>query len=227
MTSISRREALKRAAQVAVATGLPFSFTAASGNETAPWLVPKIPPVTAQGYGTDPNLIHPAPAPWPNTLTIEQRQMLTLLVDLILPADGTAPSASQVGVVDVLDEWVSAPYPDQQTHRHAILTGLFWLDAQARVCCGEVFAKASEAQRIRIIDSIAYPERIQSNDLLAPARFFALLRQLTVGAFYTSPEGIQELGYIGNVPIAGDYPGPDEAAMAHLQAQLKALGLEE
>ena len=37
---------------------------------------------------------------------------------------------------------------------------------------------------------------------------------------------MRELGYQGNVAIAGDYPGPTEAAMAHLNEQLEKLGLE-
>ena len=44
-------------------------------------------------------------------------------VDILLPEDSQLPSASQVGVVEVLDEWISAPYPDQQQDRTLLLAG--------------------------------------------------------------------------------------------------------
>ena len=49
---------------------------------------------------------------WPLTLTKEQRATATALCDLIIPADDTSPAASSVGVVDFIDEWISAPYPE-------------------------------------------------------------------------------------------------------------------
>ncbi len=49
---------------------------------------------------------------WPLTLTPAQRRLAAVLVDLIIPADEHSPSAPAVGVVDFIDEWVSAPYPD-------------------------------------------------------------------------------------------------------------------
>ena len=36
---------------------------------------------------------------------------------------------------------------------------------------------------------------------------------------------MDDIGYLGNVPINGDYPGPSEEALAHLDGVLVALGL--
>ena len=86
---------------------------------------------TLKGYGTDPDLLktyHPGEV-WPLTLTAAQRQLAAVLCDLIIPADEHSPSASEVGVVDFIDEWVSAPYPDCQQDRPTVLGGLEWLDA--------------------------------------------------------------------------------------------------
>jgi hypothetical protein len=47
----------------------------------------------------------------------------------------------------------------------------------------------------------ATPER------LAAAQFFARYRDLTAGAFYSTPAGRADLGYIGNVPLAR-FDGP-------------------
>src|SRR5581483_4336298 len=77
----------------------------------------------ARPYGSDPKLLelyHPGEL-WPLTLTPEQRRIATILADTIIPADETSPSASAVGVVDFLDEWISAPYPTQKEDRHTVL----------------------------------------------------------------------------------------------------------
>ncbi len=226
MRRLSRREALRRSAHLAMAAGLPLGFTAATGMPGAAWAEVPMPPVTAPGYGTDPDLIHPS-VPWPNTLTDAQRQLLSLLADHLLPAEGASPAASTVGVVDVVDEWVSAPYPEQVQHRQLLLAGLVWMDADAQARWQQPFAALDAQRQVQIIDSIAWPERTVPEALAMPVLFFSLLRQLVVGAYYTSPEGVAELGYIGNVPITGDYPGPTPEAMKHLRTQLAALGLEE
>ena len=85
-------------------------------------------------------------------------------------------------------------------------------------------AKRGGKQRA-MLDDIAFAERDTPPGLEAPKAFFATLRALVVGAFFTSPEGARDLGYIGNVPIRGDYPGPTPEAMAHLEALLDELGL--
>ena len=49
---------------------------------------------------------------------------------------------------------------------------------------------------------------------------------MVVGAYYTTDPGSADLGYIGNVPIAGEYPGPSTEALEHLDRVLAQLGLE-
>ena len=59
------------------------------------------------------------------------------------------------------------------------------------------------------------------------ANVFDGLRTLVTIAYFASPEGTKDLGYIGNIPIAGDYPGPTPEAIAHLDTILDELGLTE
>jgi hypothetical protein len=47
-----------------------------------------------------------------------------------------------------------------------------------------------------------------------------------MSGFYTLPEGIADIGYMGNIPSAGPYPGPTKEALAHLNASLTKLGLK-
>lgn len=222
--SISRRESLRRAGLLSLGTGIPFSFVACAEQGPAAWAMANVDPIQAPGYGTDPNLIHPVPAPWPKTLTEAQLKTLAALADLIVPREGDLPAATEAGVVEVLDEWVSAPYPDQQTHRVLLLSGLDWCDRESQRRVTKPYADASvEAQRA-IIEDIARQDT--AAELEGPRQFFEGLRILVTGAYYTSPAGVRELGFQGNTPISGEYPGPSEEATAHLKEQLDRLGLD-
>jgi Gluconate 2-dehydrogenase subunit 3 len=165
----------------------------------------------AAGYGTDPDLTkvyHPGDV-WPLTLTPAQRRTAAALCDVIMPADDSSPSAASIGVVDFLDEWVSAPYPAQQQDRPLILEGLLWMDAVSRRRFAGEFADLSESQQHAICGDICY-EKTALPEFAAAAKFFARYRDLTAGGYYSSPEGRKDLQYIGNVPLAKfNGPPPD------------------
>jgi len=55
----------------------------------------------------------------------------------------------------------------------------------------------------------------------------AAAKKLGITAYFASPQGTKEIGYQGNVPLPGDYPGPTEEAFAHLDKALADLGLSE
>lgn len=173
---------------------------------------------TARGYGTDPNLVkdyRPGEL-WPLTLTASQRRLAAILADIIIPADEHSPAASDVGVVDFMDEWVSAPYPDYQRDRSIVLGGFVWLDAEAARRFSKGFSDLGAAEQRRICDDIC-DEAHATAARRAAAHFFALYRDLTAGAFYSSPAGRKDLNFIGNVPLAS-FDGPPAAL-------LKALNL--
>jgi len=175
------------------------------------------------GYGTDPDLMSPV-VPWARTMTTAQLRTSAALCDAILPADDRSPAASAVGVPDFIDEWVSAPYPQQQDDREIILGGLEALDQQSQNRFGTDFASAGPEQANELLDWIAYAN-VANVEMLHLVTFFERFRFLTVGAYYTTEAGTEDIGYIGNVPISGDYPGPGDAAMAHLAGVLDQLGL--
>lgn len=175
------------------------------------------------GYGTDPDLINPV-VPWSRTMTPLQLETSAALCDFILPEDDRSPAASAVGVPDFIDEWISAPYGQQRNDRGKILGGLEWLEQQSRSRYGHAFASADDNQAIELLDSIAYPGHAMAGrvDLV---EFLERFRFLAVGAYYTTEAGIEDIGYIGNVPISGEYPGPSAEAMTHLAGVLDELGL--
>jgi Gluconate 2-dehydrogenase subunit 3 len=158
--------------------------------------------VPPQPYGTDPDLrriYHPGEL-WPLTLSQLQRSQATLLCDTIMPADGTSPSASAVGVVDFIDEWISAPYPIQRRDRDVVLRGLTWLDSEANRRCSRPLLAITPQQLHGICDAICWLPKTQPQ-WLEGARFFARYRDLTTGGFYTTPQGRADLQYIGNTPL--------------------------
>src|SRR5579864_4738702 len=135
------------------------------------------PMLALKGYGTDPDLLktyHPGDL-WPLTLSTPQRQLASVLSDLIIPADEHSPSASAVGVVDFIDEWVSAPYPAQQRDRPIVLEGFAWLEAEGGRRAGKGFAELDAATQSAICDSICAAERA-APELREAAHFFALYR---------------------------------------------------
>jgi len=168
-------------------------------------------PPASPGYGTDPDLVTPHKRGefWPLTLSAAQRRLAAVLSDLIIPADAHSPSASAVGVVDFIDEWVSAPYPEQQRDRPVVLEGFAWLDAEGARRGAQGFAELGAAQQAAICDLLCDATRATPEHREA-AQFFALYRDLTAAAFYSSPAGRKDLGYIGNVPLTSFDGAPPE-----------------
>ena len=168
------------------------------------------------GYGTDPDLVkgYKPGDLWPLTFTSAQRREVAALCDIIIPADDRSPSASSVGVVDYIDEFVSAPYPDLAEEGKKIMAGLDWLDGESNRQFGAPFADATDSQRATLCDAIAYEE--PKDPALKPASdFFRRFRNLTAGGFYTTPVGMKDIGYVGNVPLA-KFDGPPADLVAKL-----------
>jgi hypothetical protein len=172
---------------------------------------PKLP--SGVGYGTDPDLlkVYGPGSVWPLTLDERQRRIAAALCDLIVPADADGPGAVAVGVVDFINEWVSAPYPQQAADRKSILAGFDWLDAQAEQRFSRGFGEASASQRSAICDDICFLPKART-EFKQAAEFFARYRDLTIGGFCTSPQGRQYLGYVGNLPLAS-FDGPPPAVL--------------
>jgi hypothetical protein len=223
--TVSRRGtfAWMAAAAAAASQSLAFPGRAATPEQAAGWPAANLPEVTARGYGTDPDFKQKA-VPWPLTLSARDREKIRISADLILPPDPGQKAPSALAIDAFFDEWVSAPYGQQKADRALILPGLFWLDTEANARFGRDFIAASDAQHRAIFDSIADTSRA-APDYHQPALFFDSLRRLTVLGYYTTPEGTAELGFVGDTPIQGLYPGPSAEALAHLRRQLDALGL--
>jgi gluconate 2-dehydrogenase gamma chain len=131
--------------------------------------------------------------------TADELKTITVLSDIILPADAVSGSASQVGVPAFIEFMMK----DQPQHQTPMRGGLMWLNSQTSKRFQKPFTACSSAQQLEIVDAIAYPEQVKS-DMRQGAAFFTLLRNFVVTGFYTTQIGFNDLGYVGNRPNTWD-----------------------
>lgn len=172
--------------------------------------LPKAAPI--KGYGTDPNLVkvYRSGHFWPLTLNARQRACTSALCAVIIPADDKSPSAADVKVHVFIDEWISAPYPQQQRDRPLVLGLIAWLDAESRKRFRKPFSTLSTTQQHAICDDICWKEKA-APEFAEVARQFSRLRDLVADGFYSTPEGMKDIGYTGNKPQAAFAGPPPEA----------------
>jgi hypothetical protein len=209
----TRREAMQWVMGVVAASALPAVSRQALGLKVVrsnspdnPGQAPAVP-----GYGHDADLtrVHKPGDLWPLTFNDAQKKTAAALADTILPKDQYGPAASELGVVEMMDEWISAPYAAQQASRPIILEGLTWLEAESNKRFGKNFADLSEQQKRAVCDDICYAAGA-AKQFKTAARFFSQFRSISASAYYATAEGWQAIGYVGNVALASfDGPPPE------------------
>jgi hypothetical protein len=197
---VSRRLAIQWVMAAAAASSIPQStFAQRRTAVTTP---------EAKGYGRDPNLvkIYKPGAFWPLTFTPQQNKTATTLADIIIPSDKLGPAASEVGVVAYIDEWISAPYVQQQNDRPVIIDGLQWIDEESMRRNKKPLSALSITQQHAICDDICFTETAKPQFRKA-AHFFSRFRTIAASAYYATPQGWASIGYVGNV-ILQKFDGP-------------------
>ncbi|CAN5335721.1 gluconate 2-dehydrogenase subunit 3 family protein [soil metagenome] len=137
---------------------------------------------------------------------------ITILCDIIIPADGRSGSASEAKVPEFIEFMVK----DQPRLQTPLRGGIRWLDMKSLKLNDKSFANASKAQQLELVDLIAFPEDALPENTQGVS-FFNQMRNLTATGFFTSKMGIEDLDYKGNTPNAWDGV-PDDV--------LKQYGLE-
>jgi hypothetical protein len=178
----------------------------------------------AVGYGNDPNLFD-RHVPWPRTMTPAQLDQTAALADLILPKVGTYPAPSEVGIADFVDEWISAPYPDQLRDRGLILEGLAWLDSEAQRLWQSDFHALDAPQKMQLLARTAQlPAAAGDIQAMKLYGFFRRLRSVVVGAYYSMQQNHAEIGYIGNIAMEA-FPPPTAEENAFIDRAIAKLNL--
>jgi hypothetical protein len=135
----------------------------------------------------------------PKGLNAHEFKTLQTLADLIIPG---AVSAAAPDFIDLL--------ASQNPQLLAIYTGgIAWLDFWMQRNHATDFLSAPPAQQTALLDLIAY-RRNESPELGPGIRFFDWARRMVVDAYYTSPIGIKEVGYMGNTAVS-KFEVPQEA----------------
>jgi len=124
---------------------------------------------------------------------------IAILCDIILPSDHPNGGALDAGLPDFV-EFITK---DQDYLKTPARDGIAWLDSHAIGAYGADFISITEAQRLAICDRIAWPD-VDDAALRPGIRFFSLLRDLTLTGYYTTAQGLRDLGYQGNVANVWD-----------------------
>ena len=144
---------------------------------------------------------------------------IAILSDIIIPKDKVSGSATDAKVPDFI-EFIVKDKPELQLPMRG---GLRWLDMQIMKSYNKAFKDASSEQKIEMVDKIAYPQRAKP-EMMQGVHFFNLMRDLTASGFYTTKIGIDDIGYVGNVP--NNWNGvPDDVlkqyGLAYTEKELK------
>ena len=96
----------------------------------------------------------------------------------------------------------------------SILEGLGWLETEATRRFGHWFSSTSRRRKkAAICDDICYLPKRDAASSRRPRSSSRRFRDLTAGGFYTTPAGMKDLGYVGNVALAR-FDGPPPEVLA-------------
>lgn len=143
----------------------------------------------------------------PQFFSDHEYRTVRVLVDILIPRDERSGSATDAGVPEFMD-FIMIDRPAMQSQMRG---GLRWLDNESVDRFGAQFVSATDVQRIAIVEDIAWPARARP-ELSHGVSFFNYFRDLTAGGFWSSKIGVEDVGYIGNVPNRWDGCPPDALA---------------
>lgn len=141
--------------------------------------------------------------------TEEEMTTILILSDIIIPGVGEHPPASETGLAAFI-EFITKDIPE---HKIPMRGGLRWLENESYKRYNKKFKETTEEQKIAIIEDIAYPDEVKPEHIHG-AKFFSRLRNLVTTGYFTSKEGIEYLGYMGNRPNVWDGV-PDDVLKRH------------
>ena len=130
-----------------------------------------------------------------------EMETIAVLANLILPPDEKFGGPLDAGVPEFIEFMAKDYEPFQGTLRG----GLMWLDHRSNTDYNLEFKQAEETQQKALLDTIAwYDPEVPIDKQPLEIQFFSLMRNLTLCGYYTSRNGIDALGYQGNMPNVWD-----------------------
>ena len=140
-----------------------------------------------------------ARADWkPLFLDDHQNQTLIAFSDILIPATDT-PGAKAALVNRFLDELLAVETHETQ---RSFLDSLAFLDGESFARYRTAFVYLTPEQQVELTTFMAYPHTLETWDESAPGSYrghahFNNLKNWISRAYYSSPSGMQALGYTG------------------------------
>jgi gluconate 2-dehydrogenase gamma chain len=138
-------------------------------------------------------------------LNAHEYATLRKLSDFIIPADAQSKGALDAGAAEFIDFLCSANEKMAQTYTG----GLGWMDGEMQRRFGKTFLGATREEQTKLLDEISF----RKNKTAANAtgvEFFSWCRGMVIDAYYTSPVGIADVGFMGN-QVLSSFSVPEEA----------------
>jgi hypothetical protein len=154
----------------------------------------------------------------PKFFTAAEWRTVRVLSDIVLPKDERSGSATEALVPEFIDQWMLDPLAtdrEREERQTTLRGGLAWLDAE----CGDRFAgktflDCTEAERLQVIDDVAWPQKARP-EVSQGVAFFTHFRDLVASGFWSSQMGVKDLDYRGNVFVA-EFKGPPPEVLRKL-----------
>ena len=155
----------------------------------------------------------------PKCFNAHEFATLRRLSDLIIPADNHSPGALEAGAAEFID-YLASTSPDLA---EIYTGGIAWLDHTLQRHHNTDFLSASPELQTAALDLIAYRKN-ETPEIAPGIRFFSWVRKMVADAYYTSPIGIKDLGYMGNTAVS-QFSVPEEAVAYALKRSPFGSGL--
>jgi hypothetical protein len=147
----------------------------------------------------------------PRTLNAHQHATVKAMAEMVIPRTDT-PGASDVGVAEFVDLILTEWY--EEAERTRFLSGLAEVDSRSRALFGKDFVDGSSLQQSdilmalgeKMVEEVGQQARpLRRRRASTPANFYAMLRHLTLTAYYTSEAGATDELHFEMIP--GSYQG--------------------
>jgi hypothetical protein len=149
--------------------------------------------------------LDPGPNYKPKYLNAHEYATLRKLSDFIIPADEHSKGALDAGAAEFIDFLCSVNERMAQTYTG----GLAWIDDEMQRRFGNTFLASKREEQTKLLDEISYRKNKTAENATG-VTFFAWCRGMVIDAYYTSPVGIADVGFMGNQALSS-FSVPEEA----------------
>ena len=135
----------------------------------------------------------------PKSFTKHNFQTLRKLAEIVVPGATDAGAAEYIDFLSSRNAELAAIYNG----------GFAWLDDYMQKTYNADFLTAKPEQQTELLDKLAYRAK-NTPDTVGGLLFWTWLRNMVVDAYYTSPAGVKDVGFMGNGAMA-EFSVPKEA----------------